>query len=262
MAISANHQPHFTTIADFISSSSEAISQLFLQVLLICDSQGLIGKEMFAVDGCKISSNASKEWSGKFEDLAHKQQKMEAGISHILKKHKETDQKDLPQEIREREERQVKTLQKASAKIKEFLAQNKERESKPGHIVQSNITDKESAKIKSSHGVIQGYTAVAAVDAKHQIIVAAEVYGQGQEHGLQDDSLQLNISRKHREGSLCPEEPVCFLLLYQDLEPLDVYLYELADSTSRILQTNVNIGKIKYVGGDDYLFELIKEIIA
>lgn len=62
MAISANHQPHFTTIADFISSSSEAISQLFLQVLLICDSQGLIGKEMFAVDGCKISKNASKEW--------------------------------------------------------------------------------------------------------------------------------------------------------------------------------------------------------
>jgi hypothetical protein len=25
---------------------------------------GMIGKEMFAVDGCKLPSNASKEWSG------------------------------------------------------------------------------------------------------------------------------------------------------------------------------------------------------
>ncbi|PIW14947.1 DDE transposase, partial [bacterium (Candidatus Blackallbacteria) CG17_big_fil_post_rev_8_21_14_2_50_48_46] len=29
MALSANSQPHFTTIADFISRSSEEISQLF-----------------------------------------------------------------------------------------------------------------------------------------------------------------------------------------------------------------------------------------
>jgi transposase len=184
MAISANHQPHFTTITDFISSSNEAISQLFLQVLLICYSQGLIGKEMFAVDGCKISSNASKEWSGTFEDLAHKQQKMEAGIAHILKKHKETDQKDLPEEIREREERQVATLKRASNKIKDFLAQNKDRVSKAGFVIQSNITDNDSAKIKSSHGVIQGYNGVATVDSKHQIIVQAEAYGSGHEHGL------------------------------------------------------------------------------
>lgn len=209
MAISANHQPHFTTIADFISSSSEAISQLFLQVLLICDSQGLIGKEMFAVDGCKISSNASKEWSGTFEDLAHKQQKMEAGIEHILKKHKETDQKDLPEEIRQREERQVKTLQKASAKIKEFLAQNKERESKPGYIVQSNITDNESAKIKSSHGMIQGYNGVATVDSKHQIIVQAEAYGSGHEHGLLKPSVEAAF--EHLQMQEEAQKEVCIL---------------------------------------------------
>jgi len=64
MALSADTHPHFTTIADFISSSSEEIVELFRDVLLICDEMGLIGKEMFAVDGCKMSSNASKEWSG------------------------------------------------------------------------------------------------------------------------------------------------------------------------------------------------------
>ena len=61
MALSADTQPHLTTIADCISTSDREVIAFFLEVLLICDEVGLIGKEMFAVDGCKLSSNASKE---------------------------------------------------------------------------------------------------------------------------------------------------------------------------------------------------------
>ena len=61
MALSADTQPHFTTIADFISTANEEIIRLFLEVLMVCDDMDLIGKEMFAVDGCKMPSNASKE---------------------------------------------------------------------------------------------------------------------------------------------------------------------------------------------------------
>ncbi|WP_205749433.1 transposase [Desulfopila sp. IMCC35008] len=64
MALSANSRPHFTTIASFISSMDKEVVTLFLQVLLVCDQQNLIGREMFAIDGCKLPSNASKEWSG------------------------------------------------------------------------------------------------------------------------------------------------------------------------------------------------------
>ena len=63
MALSADTRPHFTTIAEFISRMDKEIVQLFRDILLICDDQGLIGKEMFAIDGCKLPSNASKEWS-------------------------------------------------------------------------------------------------------------------------------------------------------------------------------------------------------
>lgn len=38
--------------------------------------------------------------------------------------------------------------------------------------------------MKTSHGVIQGYDGVATVDTKHQVIVHAEAFGQGQEHDL------------------------------------------------------------------------------
>ena len=71
MALSADTRPHFTPIADFISASDKEIIRLFLEVLLTCDSMGLIGREMFAVDGCKMPSNASKEWSGTKEELLH-----------------------------------------------------------------------------------------------------------------------------------------------------------------------------------------------
>jgi len=45
-------------------------------------------------------------------------------------------------------------------------------------------TDNESAKMKTSYGVIQGYDGVTAVDGKHQIIVHAEAFGEAQEHDL------------------------------------------------------------------------------
>ena len=56
-------QPDYTTLANFMSSSKKEIARLFQQVLLICDAEGLIGKKLFAIDGCKLPSNASKEWS-------------------------------------------------------------------------------------------------------------------------------------------------------------------------------------------------------
>jgi transposase len=65
MALSCDTQPHFTTISDFISTLDEEIINLFLEVLLVCDEMNLIGKEMFAIDGCKLPSNASKEWRQK-----------------------------------------------------------------------------------------------------------------------------------------------------------------------------------------------------
>lgn len=58
MALSAVSQPHFTTIAKFIAQMSEVIQPLFTEVLMVCDHQGLIGGEMFAIDGCKMPSNA------------------------------------------------------------------------------------------------------------------------------------------------------------------------------------------------------------
>lgn len=185
MALAADSRPHYTTIANFVSSSSEEIAKLFHQVLLICDDMGLIGKEMFAIDGCKLPSNASKEWSGTKGNLKKKSKKIDRAVRYMLAKHRDEDLKgENDISIRKREEQQIESLLKASDKIDRFLQENDERLGHSGKEVQSNITDNESAKMKTSNGVIQGYVGVAAVDSKHQIVVSAEAYGQGQEHGL------------------------------------------------------------------------------
>ncbi|WP_200821349.1 transposase [Oceanicoccus sp. KOV_DT_Chl] len=59
MALSADTHPHFTTIAKFIAQMSDVIQPLFTEVLMVCDDQGLIGGNLFAIDGCKMPSNAS-----------------------------------------------------------------------------------------------------------------------------------------------------------------------------------------------------------
>jgi transposase len=80
-ALAEDSEPDHDTIAAFISSNSAAVKDLFAQVLLKCSKLDLITGEMFAIDGCKLPSNASKEWSGKLADLRKKKNDLEKLLS-------------------------------------------------------------------------------------------------------------------------------------------------------------------------------------
>jgi hypothetical protein len=69
--------------------------------------------------------------------------------------------------------------------MREWLAEHaQERRSAKGKVRLSNRTDNESAKMATGKGVVQGYTGVAAVDEKHQVIVEAQAHGSGSEQAL------------------------------------------------------------------------------
>lgn len=184
IALSHNSKPHFTTIASFISGIDKEAIHLFREVLLICDELGLIGKEMFAVDGCKLPSNASKEWSGTKADFRKKCIKLENGIERIIKRHRNTDATEAEKQVRHTEKKYLETLKKQTDKIKKWLDDNDDKPGRGPKPPQSNITDNESGKMKTSNGVIQGYNGVAMVDNKHQIIVGAEAFGESTEYDL------------------------------------------------------------------------------
>jgi len=184
MALSADTRPHYTTIAHFISSMSDVIEPLFAEVLVYCDELGLIGKEMFAIDGCKMPSNASKEWSGTKTELTRKKQKLARAAQRMLKTHRERDARETTPALQEKEWQYRTKLQRQIKKLQGWLSVHEDRVGQSGKPVKSNLTDNESAKMKTGHGVIQGYDGVAVVDARHQIIVHAQAYGQAQEHAL------------------------------------------------------------------------------
>jgi transposase len=185
IALSGDSQPHFTTIAGFVSSLGDDIARVFSEVLLIFDKQGLIGREMFAIDGVKLPSNASKAMSGTRADFIRQADKLEAAAKVMLERHREEDQHAIEPNLRAKEVQRIASLESDAAQIKQWLKANpKDRAGSKGSIRKSSLTDNESAKMATSKGVIQGYTGVAAVDAKHQIIVEAKAHGTGSEQEL------------------------------------------------------------------------------
>jgi transposase len=185
IAISGDSQPDHSTLAAFVSSLGETVCEVFTQVLMICDRQGLIGREMFAIDGVKLPSNASKAKSGKRKDFVRQAQKMEQAVDKILRRHRDNDATGVEAALSEREKRQVERLKREAEQINEWLKQHpEERKSAKGKPRLSNRTDNESAKMPTNKGVVQGYTGVAAVDEKHQVIVEAQAYGSGSEQEL------------------------------------------------------------------------------
>jgi transposase len=184
MALSGDSRPHFTTIANFITKMDQQVRSIFADVLLYCDQVGLIGRNMFAIDGCKLPSNASKEWSGTHKSLKRKLQKMQQAIKVIQEKHRHSDEKETDKNLRDREKHYIETINSRIKKIERFLKTNEDKIGKAGKAINSKITDNESAKMKTSHGVIQGYDGVVAIDDKTQVIVHAEAFGQAPEHDL------------------------------------------------------------------------------
>ena len=181
MALACNRIPDHSTIAAFVSSINEEIEDLFTMVLMICHEEGLLGGTHFSVDGLKLSSNASKEWSGTFEDLKKKRDALRRKVKQIVSEHKATDKKERSKLAtdKERLEKRIIKLSQQADRIEEFLADNEPKIGSTGKEIQSNVTDNESAKMATSHGVQQGYNANAMVDDKNQVITSAQVFGSG-----------------------------------------------------------------------------------
>ena len=184
VAITGDAKPHFTTIADFISRSRDAIASVFSQVLVVLDQEGLIGRDMFAIDGVKLPSNASKHRSGTRAEFLEKAEKLERVAKQMLDQHAARDHAgcDAPEtKVRQRVER----MTREAAKIRDWLTANPvERTGPNGGVRKSNLTDNESAKMATDKGVLQGFCGVAVVDAAHQVIVEASVHGSGSEQDV------------------------------------------------------------------------------
>jgi transposase len=174
MALSGGCHPDHSTLAHFVSSMQQEIESLFTNILLVCEELHLLGGTHFSLDGVKLPAHASKEWSGTFKELKKKRDKLQAKLQQVITEHIRHDR--LSNTGTERQQQQEKRLLHQVERLNEFLQKEQPKIGKAGSEIQSNVTDNESAKMPTSHGVIQGYHAQALVDGKHQVIVHAEAF--------------------------------------------------------------------------------------
>jgi transposase len=185
IAISGDAQPSYTHIAKFVRELGEQIKPLFTQVLLTCDRMGLIGRQMFAIDGVKLPANASKERSGTHAELLHRAARLEKATDKIIALHQSQDNNgEHAGDLDARHRARIDELRREARITRDFVATRAKRTNKKGQELKTNVTDPDSAKMATSKGVIQGYAAQAAVDSAHQIIVAADVIGSGSEQAM------------------------------------------------------------------------------
>jgi transposase len=193
MAMSCGDKPDHSTIAPFVSGMENEITPLYTQILMICDEEGLLGGTHFSIDGVKLPSNSAKDTSGKFEELKSKKENLEKKVKEVIREHKEKDKETGKAKEKQKDdthEKRLRKLKQQAERIEQFLKENEPRKGTSGKEVQSNITDNDSAKMVSSHGVIQGYNANALVDEKHQIIVHAEVFGENEDSAHTETMLE------------------------------------------------------------------------
>jgi hypothetical protein len=140
---------------------------------------------MFAIDGVKLPSNASKTRSGTRADFQRQADRMEAAARAMIARHRANDALPVEPDLAAKEARSIERLTREAAQMRQWLTEHPEdRKGAKGKVIKSNRTDNQSAKMATSKGVIQGYTGVAAVDDRHQIIVEAQVHGTGSEQAL------------------------------------------------------------------------------
>src|SRR3981189_3067155 len=76
--------PDFRTISDFRKRHLKALGELFVQVLKLCETAGLVKLGHVALDGTKIKANASKHKAMSYERMKKREAELKAEVARML----------------------------------------------------------------------------------------------------------------------------------------------------------------------------------
>jgi transposase len=128
--LAADQHPDHSTIADFRQEQRASLSQLFVQVLRLCQRAGLVKLGHVALDGTKVKANASKHKAMSYERMEETEKKLEEEVKALLAEAARVDAEEdgkygkgkggdeLPEELARRESRLAK-IREAKAALEE-----------------------------------------------------------------------------------------------------------------------------------------------
>ena len=213
--LAANNTPDFRTISDFRKDHLEALADLFLQVLELCQQAGLVKLGHVALDGTKVRANASKHKAMSYGRMKEKEGQLAAEVAELLRRAGEVDDDEdrrygkdrrgdeLPEELTYRESR-LRKIREAKAVLEAgALAEAEQAESEgrnhpgvPDDKAQRNFTDPDSRIMPGPGGrdFQQSYNCQAVVDNAHQVIVAARATNQPSDKGQAVSMVEETVS--------------------------------------------------------------------
>ena len=161
--LAANNAPDFRTISDFRKDHLAVLSGLFLQVLLLCQREGLVKLGHVALDGTKVRANASKHKAMSYKRMKEKEAQLQGEVDELLRRAQEVDEEEgrrygkdkrgdeLPEELAFREGRLEKIREptealeaEAQTTAEEAEAAGKDHPGVPEDKAQHNFTDPQS----------------------------------------------------------------------------------------------------------------------
>jgi transposase len=163
--------PDFKTLADFRKDNLKPLQAVARQFTLLCRKLELFGGELLAVDGSKFAAVNARDQNfnaAKLQDLIAR---ADARLAEYLQELDRADTADPGGMALSRNEleQKIAALQERKDWHADLLAQL-DREQK-----QISVTDPDTRKMPTAHGMMVGYNAQLAVDAKHKLIAAEDV---------------------------------------------------------------------------------------
>ena len=169
--LSGKLTPDFKTIADFRKDNLKPLRAVSRQFTLLCRKLELFGGELLAIDGSKFQAVNARDQNfnaGKLQELMDRADARLAGYLQELDAADATEPGGAAPSKTELEQKIV-ALQEKKDWHAELLAQL-DAEQK-----QVSVTDPDTRKMPTAHGMIVGYNAQVAVDAQHKLIAADDV---------------------------------------------------------------------------------------
>jgi len=163
--------PDFKTIADFRKDNLQPLKAVARQFTVLCRKLELFGGELLAIDGSKFAAVNARDQNfnaAKLQDLIAR---ADARLAEYLQQLDTLDAAERGGPLPSKSElaKKIAALQERQDWHKELLAQL-DAEQK-----QISVTDPDTRKMPTAQGMIVGYNAQLAVDAKHKLIAANDV---------------------------------------------------------------------------------------
>jgi transposase len=121
--LTGNQQPDHNRISEFRRRNLDALKDLFVQILRLCQKAGMVSLGHVALDGTKVQANASKRKAMSHERMLRAEKELQKEINALMRKAEILDAQDdrrygkgklgseLPDELRRRQDRLARIRQ-------------------------------------------------------------------------------------------------------------------------------------------------------